>query len=151
MPFSMFLFVSWCKVSVTKHFLDESMISCCLFSLFVWFWTSYGLSETPGLPLHVQQYLSSFLQEWSISWSRTLGYDHRCISVPVPHHSPYFLGLLLNGWVFAFLGNVLLVAGHDPFNIIQCSIHIFSSRTVLFKCVSESFWGKHSVLFLVII
>ena len=75
------------------------------------------------MPAFLWMFSHSFLQELSISWSRMLGSDHGCKSVP--YYPPYFLGLPLNGWSFAFLGNVLLVAGHDPFNIIQCSIHIF--------------------------
>ena len=88
--------------------------------LFVWFWTFHGLSEMPAC---LWLFSHSFLQKWSISWSRMPGSDQGCKSLP--YHPPYFLGLPLNGWSFAFLGNVLLVAGHDTFNIIQCSIHIF--------------------------
>lgn len=93
----------------------------------------YGLSEMQDLPLNAQQYISSFLQEWSISWSRTLAYDHSCLSIPC--HYPYFVGLRLNEWLFAFLENVLLVVEHHPYNIIQCSIHIFLLRAVLFTCL----------------
>jgi hypothetical protein len=44
--------------------------------------------------------------------------------------------LLWNKWLFALVGNVLLVAGHDPFSIIQCSVHIFPpGLSFLLKCL----------------
>lgn len=145
MPFSIFLFVPWC-VSAKQCFLDEWVKSCflCVFE-----WLFHGLSDIPGLPWWLAASPQLTPGAKHLFQQDTLACDHHCVSLP--HLSPYFAGLLLNEWLFAFLGNVLLAAGHDPFNIIQCSIHIFFPWAVLFMCMSESFWGRHRVLLWVIL
>lgn len=148
MPLSVFLFVSWSIINAKKKMFPWEVNYIMLFIYFESLF--HGLSKMQGLPLNVHCiYLSSFAWEWTISRSRTLAYDHYCLSTS--HRPPYLVGLLLNEWLVTFLGNVLLVAGPDPFNIIQCSIYTFLPRAVLFACKSESFWGRYCGLLWIIL